>query len=137
LRRGGFFVAATDAAELVVIDQFLDRRIVAADGASEMTVKQLAERLKKKDKFVLLDVREQNEFDIARIPGSKLIPLSELGTRVNELDTADDIVVHCKSGMRSQKAINQLKQLGFKKLTNVKGGILAWSDEIDPAVPKY
>ncbi len=53
------------------------------------------------------------------------------------MDTADDIVVHCRSGVRSAKAIQVLKQLGFKKLTNVKGGILAWSDEIDPSVPKY
>jgi adenylyltransferase/sulfurtransferase len=68
---------------------------------------------------------------------SKLLPLSEIAQRANELDTADDIVVHCKSGVRSQKAIGVLKQLGFRRLTNVKGGILAWSDEIDPAVPKY
>jgi adenylyltransferase/sulfurtransferase len=93
--------------------------------------------LDRKDKFTLVDVREPNEFEIARIPGARLLPLSELQNRAHELDTADDIVVHCKSGVRSLKAIAALKQMGFKKLTNVKGGILAWSDEIDSAVPKY
>lgn len=104
---------------------------------SDITVKELKARLDRKDKFTLVDVREPNEFEIARIPGARLLPLSELPSRAHELDTADDIVVHCKSGVRSLKAIAALKQMGFKKLTNVKGGILAWSDEIDPAVPKY
>lgn len=104
---------------------------------SDMTVKELKARLDRKDKFTLVDVREPNEFEIARIPGARLLPLSELQSRAHELDTADDIVVHCKSGVRSLKAIAALRQMGFKKLTNVKGGILAWSDEIDPAVPKY
>jgi len=104
---------------------------------SDITVKELKARLDRKEKFTLVDVREPNEFDIARIPGARLLPLSELQSRAHELDTADDIVVHCKSGVRSLKAIAALQQMGFKKLTNVKGGILAWSDEIDPAVPKY
>lgn len=104
---------------------------------SDITVKELKARLDRKDKFTLVDVREPNEFEIARIPGARLLPLSELPSRAHELDTADDIVVHCKSGVRSLKAIAALKQMGFKKLTNVKGGILAWSDEVDPAVPKY
>ena len=104
---------------------------------SDITVKELKARLDRKDKFTLVDVREPNEFEIARIPGARLLPLSELQNRAHELDTADDIVVHCKSGVRSLKAIAALKQMGFKKLTNVKGGILAWSDEIDSAVPKY
>jgi molybdopterin/thiamine biosynthesis adenylyltransferase/rhodanese-related sulfurtransferase len=104
---------------------------------SDITVKELKARLDRKDKFTLVDVREPNEYEIARIPGARLLPLSELQGRAHELDTADDIVVHCKSGVRSLKAIAALKLMGFKKLTNVKGGILAWSDEIDPAVPKY
>ncbi|HMU74625.1 MAG TPA: molybdopterin-synthase adenylyltransferase MoeB [Elusimicrobiota bacterium] len=128
--------------ELIDYDQFCgigrgNEGAAAANGSAEITVKQLADRLNRKDKFVLIDVREPNEWDIARIPGAKLLPLSEIAERANELDTADDIVVHCKSGVRSQKAIGVLKQLGFRRLTNVKGGILAWSDEIDPAVPKY
>ena len=91
----------------------------------------------RKEKFTLVDVREPSEYEIAKIPGARLIPLSDVAVRANELDTADDIVVHCRSGVRSAKAIQVLKQLGFKKLTNVKGGILAWSNEIDPSVPKY
>jgi adenylyltransferase/sulfurtransferase len=107
-----------------------------SDGG-EIDVHRLSERLSKKESFVLLDVREKNEFDIARISGSRLIPLSELPQRFGELNPADDIVVHCKSGMRSQKAIGFLKSQGFKRLTNVAGGISAWSDEIDPSVPRY
>ncbi len=103
----------------------------------EMTVKQLKARMDRKDKFTLVDVREPSEYEIAQIPGARLIPLGDVAVRANELDTADDIIVHCRSGARSAKAIQVLKQLGFKKLTNVKGGILAWSDEIDPSVPKY
>jgi rhodanese-related sulfurtransferase len=105
--------------------------------ADEMTVKQLKARMDRKDKFTLVDVREPSEYEIAQIPGARLDPLGDVAVRANELDTADDIVVHCRSGVRSAKAIQVLKQLGFKKLTNVKGGILAWSDEIDPSVPKY
>src|SRR5947209_510434 len=89
------------------------------------------------DDFVLIDVREPHEYQICRIPGSKLIPLGDLPKRVNELDTAAEIVAHCKSGMRSAKAVDFLKQAGFKRVRNMKGGILAWSDKVDPTVPKY
>jgi molybdopterin/thiamine biosynthesis adenylyltransferase/rhodanese-related sulfurtransferase/molybdopterin converting factor small subunit len=87
--------------------------------------------------FVLVDVREPHEYQIARIPGSRLIPLGELPKRLNELDPNADIVAHCKSGMRSAKAVDLLKQNGFKRARNMKGGILAWSDKVDPTVPKY
>jgi adenylyltransferase/sulfurtransferase len=89
------------------------------------------------DDFVLVDVREPHEYQIARIPGSKLIPLGELPKRLNELNPDADIVAHCKSGMRSAKAVDLLKQNGFKRVRNMKGGILAWSDKVDPTVPKY
>jgi adenylyltransferase/sulfurtransferase len=89
------------------------------------------------DHFVLIDVREPHEYQICKIPFARLIPLGELPKRVNELDSADDIVVHCKSGVRSAKAADFLKQAGFKKVLNMKGGILAWSDRVDPSVPKY
>src|SRR5579871_4755620 len=89
------------------------------------------------DPFVLIDVREPHEYQICRIPHAKLIPLGDLPKRVNELDSADEIVAHCKSGMRSAKAVDFLKQAGFKKVRNMKGGILAWSDRVDPSVPKY
>jgi len=89
------------------------------------------------DHFVLLDVREPHEYQICNIPFAKLIPLGELPKRVNERSSADEIVAHCKSGMRSAKAVEFLKQAGFKKVKNMKGGILAWSDKVDPRVAKY
>lgn len=85
----------------------------------------------------LLDVREPHEFDIARIPGSVLIPLGELPGRLGELDPAADIVVHCKAGGRSMKAARLLQNEGFTHVRNLKGGILAWSDQVDSSVPKY
>jgi adenylyltransferase/sulfurtransferase len=88
------------------------------------------------DPFVLIDVREPHEYQICHIPYAKLIPLGELPKRVNELNTADEIVAHCKSGMRSAKAVDFLKKAGFRA-RNMKGGILAWSDRVDPTVPKY
>jgi len=100
-------------------------------------VTELKEKLDRKDKFVLLDVREPFEWDIARIPGAKLIPLGELPSRMSELDSADDIVIHCKSGGRSAKAVRLLQEAGFSKLHNVAGGITAWAEQVDPSVPKY
>jgi len=89
------------------------------------------------DKFTLLDVREPHEFQICRIPGSILIPLGELPKRYAELDKEGELVVHCKMGGRSAKAVDFLKQNGFTKARNMVGGILAWSDKVDPRVPKY
>jgi adenylyltransferase/sulfurtransferase len=106
-----------------------------ADG--EIDAKGLKARFDRGDDFVLLDVREPHEYQIAKIPNSILIPLGELPKRVNELDSSADMVVHCKMGGRSAKAIDFLKQAGFKKLQNMKGGITAWSDQVDPTVPKY
>jgi adenylyltransferase/sulfurtransferase len=94
-------------------------------------------KLDRGDDFVLIDVREPHEFQICRIPGSQLIPLGELPKHLNELDRDADIVAHCKSGGRSQKAVDLLKQNGFKHVLNMTGGILAWSDKVDPTVPKY
>ncbi len=103
----------------------------------EISVEQLKQRLDRGDKFVLLDVREPFEWDIARIPGAKLIPLGDLASRMSELDSADEIVIHCKSGIRSAKALRELQKAGFSKLQNVEGGILAWADLVDPSVAKY
>ena len=86
---------------------------------------------------MLIDVREPHEYKICSIPGAKLIPLGELPKRIGEFDPAAEIVIHCKSGMRSAKACGILRQNGFKKVRNVVGGILAWSDKVDPSVPKY
>lgn len=105
------------------------------DGAIDAI--ELKRKLDRRDNFLLLDVREPHEYQIARIPGSKLIPLGELPKHLNELDRDAEIVAHCKSGGRSQKAVDLLKQSGFKNVRNMTGGITAWSDKVDPAVPKY
>jgi len=104
---------------------------------SEIDAVELKAKLDRHDDFVLLDVREPHEFQICRIPGSVLIPLGDLPKRVNELDSSAEIVAHCKMGGRSAKAVEFLRQAGFRKVRNMKGGILAWSDKVDPSVPKY
>ncbi len=98
---------------------------------------ELKSKLDRGDDFVLLDVREPHEYQIARIPGSRLIPLGELPKHLSELDPEADIVAHCKTGGRSQKAVDLLKASGFRHVRNMTGGITAWSDKVDPAVPKY
>jgi adenylyltransferase/sulfurtransferase len=103
----------------------------------EISAIELKAKFDRHDDFVLLDVREPHEYQIAKIPGSILIPLGDLPKRVNELDSAKEIVAQCKSGVRSAKAVDFLKQAGFKKVKNMAGGILAWSDKVDPSVPKY
>jgi adenylyltransferase/sulfurtransferase len=105
--------------------------------AGDITPKEVKERLDRGEKFQFIDVREPHEYQICSIPGTKLIPLGELPKRLNELNPDEELVAHCKSGMRSGKAIDLLKQSGFKKVRNMKGGILAWSDQVDPSVPKY
>ncbi|HUP03414.1 MAG TPA: rhodanese-like domain-containing protein, partial [Bryobacteraceae bacterium] len=89
------------------------------------------------DKFELIDVREPHEFRIGRIPGSKLIPLGEFPQHLGEFDLEADIVIHCKMGGRSAKACAIMRNAGFQHVRNMKGGILAWSDQVDPSVPKY
>ena len=89
------------------------------------------------DDFQLIDVREPHEYLIASIPTAKLIPLGDVAKRAGELDKSKLIVAHCKMGGRSAKAVAQLKELGFTKVRNMTGGITAWSDKVDPSVPKY
>jgi adenylyltransferase/sulfurtransferase len=103
----------------------------------EISVVELKQKIDNGDNFVLIDVREPHEYRICSIPGSKLVPLGELSKRVGEFDPNADIVVHCKSGMRSAKACAFLRQNGYQHVRNVVGGILAWSDKVDPSVPKY
>ena len=103
----------------------------------EMTPAELKAKLDAGEDIFLLDVREPHEFDIASIPGTTLIPLGQLPHRVDELNATADIVIHCKSGMRSARAQKILKEMGFSRVTNLTGGILRWSDEVDPTVPKY
>jgi sulfur-carrier protein adenylyltransferase/sulfurtransferase len=103
----------------------------------EIDVVELKQKIDRGDKFVLIDVREPHEYKICSIPGSKLIPLGEFPQHVGEFNPEDDIVIHCRSGMRSAKACNVLRQAGFEHVRNVVGGILAWADKVDPSVPKY
>lgn len=86
---------------------------------------------------VVIDVREPHERDIGVIPDSKLIPVGDVPARMSELDTADEIVLYCRTGVRSARALEQLRGAGFTKLKNLVGGIHAWADEVDPSIPKY
>jgi sulfur-carrier protein adenylyltransferase/sulfurtransferase len=107
-----------------------------ASTVPEITPKELKSRLDKGDDLFILDVREPHEYQICNL-GGKLIPLGEISRRAHELDSSREIVVHCRSGKRSAEAAEFLRSAGFRKLLNLKGGILAWSDEVDPSVPKY
>jgi sulfur-carrier protein adenylyltransferase/sulfurtransferase len=102
----------------------------------EITPRELKTRLDRGDDLYILDVREPHEYQICNI-GGHLIPLGELSRRAAELDSSKEIVAHCRSGKRSAEAVDFLRKAGFKKIWNLKGGILAWSDEVDPTVPKY
>jgi adenylyltransferase/sulfurtransferase len=108
-----------------------------AAGVPEITVRDLAERVARGDDLVVIDVREPQEFAFARLPFTQLIPLGDLPGRMSELDSARDLVVHCRTGIRSAKAVEMLQRAGFRKVWNLKGGIDAWSREVDPSVPRY
>ena len=103
---------------------------------ADIQVEALKKRLDRGDDLFILDVREPHEYQISNL-GGYLIPLGDLPKRVNELDSSKEIVAHCRSGGRSAKAVNFLRQAGFKKVHNLAGGILAWADRIDPSMPKY
>ena len=109
----------------------------ATNNETETDVKELKRKIDAKEDFFLLDVREPNEFRIGRIPGSTLIPLGEVPQRVNEIPRDKEIIVHCKMGARSARAASFLREQGYANVKNLKGGILDWSDKIDPSVPKY
>ena len=102
-----------------------------------MTVRQLKARIDAGTAPFVLDVREPQEYQINRIPGSVLIPLGELPQRFHELDKDAEIVTQCKMGGRSAKAAAFLRQQGFTNVKNLTGGILAWVDQVDPSQPKY
>src|SRR5581483_3602359 len=107
-----------------------------APALPEISVEELKGKLDRKERFVLLDVREPHEYEIARITGSRLIPLGALPERLGELDKSRPLVVHCKMGGRSAKAVKLLREKGFDAV-NVAGGINAWSERVDPSVPTY
>jgi sulfur-carrier protein adenylyltransferase/sulfurtransferase len=126
--------------ELIDYDQFCG---IGGDplqdphGIPEITPAELAAKQQRRDDFDLIDVREPHEWAIAKIPGARLVPLSAFTESLSSFDSARDIVVTCKMGGRSAKAVRQLQAAGFKKVWNLAGGILRWSDDVDPSVPKY
>jgi sulfur-carrier protein adenylyltransferase/sulfurtransferase len=105
--------------------------------ATELTSLELKQRLDRGDRLTIVDVREPNELQINRIPGSLHIPLGDIPRRYNELDPDEEYVMQCKSGVRSGKAADFLRSVGFKRVLNLKGGILDWIDKVDPTQPKY
>jgi adenylyltransferase/sulfurtransferase len=108
----------------------------AADEVPEISVQELKKKLDNGGKVSVLDVREPHEYEVANI-GARLIPLGELPERLIELDKDETFAIHCKTGGRSASAVKLLQEAGFENVYNVKGGITAWSEEIDPSVPKY
>jgi adenylyltransferase/sulfurtransferase len=105
----------------------------------EITPTELKARLDRGDRITLVDVREPFEWDIANLgpQGARLIPMGEIPARFAELDPAEEIVLQCRSGGRSAKVLEYLREQGYPRLLNLRGGILAWSDEVDPAIRKY
>jgi adenylyltransferase/sulfurtransferase len=128
--------------ELVDYDDFCGVTHAAAEAAAEgavpeITPRELAARLGRGDDFDLIDVREPHEWEIARIPRARLVPLGALAEALPTLDSARDIVVHCKTGGRSAKAVRQLQAAGYRRVWNLAGGITRWSDDVDASVPRY
>jgi adenylyltransferase/sulfurtransferase len=105
-------------------------------GIPQLTVKELKQRMDAGESIYLLDVREPFEHKIANL-GGKLIPLNEIPQRLAEIDRNREVIVHCHSGVRSQRAAEFLKQAGYPRVVNLAGGIHAWAEQIDPTMPKY
>ena len=125
--------------ELIDYNEFCGVRGEEAPVATDVptvTVQELKQQLDSKNDLFILDVREPHEYQICNLNGY-LIPLGDLPKRVHELDSSREIVAHCRSGVRSGKAVAFLRQAGFKKVRNLTGGILEWADKIDPRMPKY
>jgi adenylyltransferase/sulfurtransferase len=127
--------------ELIDYNQFCGVRGEESEASTSVKIpeiqpEELKRRLDAREDIFVLDVREPHEYQIVNIKGY-LIPLGDLPTRVHELDSSREIVVHCKSGARSAKAVDFLRKSGFKRATNLTGGILAWADRIDTTLPKY
>ena len=130
--------------ELIDYEQFCGISLGSEEAHAEeleakwvITPSDLNAQLQGADKVVLLDVREPHEWDICHLPEATLIPESDITARMNELDTADEIVLYCRTGIRSARALNQLRDSGFTKLRNLVGGLHGWADEVDPSIPKY
>jgi adenylyltransferase/sulfurtransferase len=122
--------------QLIDYDQFCGSAPPAAV-AMEMTPRELSQRLANHDAVDVIDVREPHEWQIARLPGARLIPLGTLSQAIASIDRDRDVVVHCHHGIRSAHAAAMLRTAGFTRVWNLAGGIDRWSDEVDPRVPKY
>jgi len=104
----------------------------------EITAKELKAKMDAGEDFQLIDVREPNEYAVAKIEGAKLIPLGQIIQRMSEIDPTRETIVQCKAGGRSATAIQALQRAGFTgELKNLRGGITAWSNDVDPKIPKY
>jgi adenylyltransferase/sulfurtransferase len=103
----------------------------------QLTVEDLKSKIDKNDDMLLVDVREPHEWEICHIEGAKLVPLSRFASEINQLNSAQEIILHCHKGIRSLKALQFLHQAGFRKLKNLQGGIDAWASRIDPDMPRY
>ena len=103
----------------------------------QISAKEVNERVGRGDKLLLVDVREQWEYDLAKIPGAKLIPLGTLPANLNTLRDADEVICYCHHGMRSLDAAVWLRQQGVESAKSMAGGIERWSVEVDPQVPRY
>lgn len=128
--------------ELIDYEEFCgipahDQNEGSAGDEWDITATDLAEKLAKGNKLRLIDVREPHEQEISNLAGSELIPLGQFASRLSELDSSQDIVLFCKAGTRSTRALEILASAGFKKVKNLKGGINAWSIEVDPSLPIY
>jgi molybdopterin/thiamine biosynthesis adenylyltransferase/rhodanese-related sulfurtransferase len=109
----------------------------SAGAGWDITAPELAARLKSGNHIRLIDVREPHELEISHLEGATLMPLGQLAARLSELDSAEEIVLFCKSGARSARALEVLASAGFRKVKNLKGGINAWAREVDPSLPIY
>jgi len=103
----------------------------------DISATELAQKLRSGERLRLIDVREPHELEISQIPGAQLIPLGQLAAHLSELDSAEEIVLFCKAGTRSARALEVLLSAGFRKVKNLKGGINAWAREVDPSLPIY
>jgi len=126
--------------ELIDYEQFCGLKNEEEEGSmnakAEIDARQLAEKLQR-DSIFVLDVREPYEFEIGSIPGATLIPLGQLPGRLNEVDGSREIVVYCRTGIRSARAVDLLHKAGYASAKNLVGGIHAWADQVDPSIPKY
>ena len=134
--------ANPEITELIDYEEFCgvpahDHEAGSAGADWDITATELAKRLKQGNHLKIIDVREPHELEISCIEGAELIPLGQLASRMSELNSAEEIVLMCKAGTRSARALEVLHSAGFRKIKNLKGGINAWAREVDPSLPMY